>query len=431
MLTTVHQFDARDSEFPKAILHIDGDAFFASCEVTRRPELKGKPVVVGAERGIATAFTYEAKALGVTRGMPIARVRRLFPDVIILPGDYALYAEMSNRMLRIVERYTPQVERYSIDECFADITGFHVPRKLSYNAMARTLKEELQSELGITFSFGLAPTKALAKVASKFRKPDGYTIIPVSQIEEMLIRVPIENVWGIGRKTSVQLKEDGITHALKFISKPKSWIAARYTKPYVELWEELRGESRWNVCSKKHRRQQSFMHTRTFTPPTSDRARLMRELARHTESVCRSAREEGLAARRVTFFLRTQQFKSFDTHIKLLNATNLPTDIISAIEKRIESVLHEGESYRATGVTLHDLVPEETTINNLFDVTKRSERLRKVYRQIDEVNERYGHLVVRLAASGREKPRQGDTELEKRAGHIGRQTKGVPFMSHD
>lgn len=422
-----------DTEFPRAILHVDGDAFFASCEVARRPELTGKPVVVGAERGIATAFTYEAKALGIMRGMPIARVRRFFPDAVILPGDYALYTDMSARMMNVIRRYTPDIEPYSIDECFTDITGFHVPCKLSYDAMVRMMKKELQSELGMTFSFGLAPTKALAKVASKFAKPDGCTTIPLSAIKETLAHVPIEKVWGIGRKTSARLREDGIATALAFIRKPEHWVAAHYAKPYVALWHELRGESLWDIRSGERGPQKSFMHTRTFTPPSRDRARLVRELAYHTECVCRSAREEGLAARQFAFFLKTQRFKYLDAHAKLLSATNVPADIIPIIEERVDDVAREGASYRATGVILYDLIPEEATTQNLFDTSKRSERLRSVYQKVDAINERYGRALVKLAASGVRKKAalRQKTKRKDGSGKPGRHTKGMPFVPRD
>jgi len=109
-------------EYPRAILHVDGDAFFASCEVARNPALKGKPVVTGQERGIASALTYEAKALGVVRGMSIREIRKRYPSVVVLPSDYATYSLYSRRMYSIVRRYSPCVDEYSIDECFADLT---------------------------------------------------------------------------------------------------------------------------------------------------------------------------------------------------------------------------------------------------------------------------------------------------------------------
>src|SRR5215475_12993556 len=161
--------------FPRAILHIDGDAFFASCEQSRRPKLQGRPVVTGKERGIAASGTYEAKARGVTRGMRIADIRKVCPEAVILPSDYETYSLLSKRFFAIVRRYTPDVEEYSIDECFADITGLRRPLRMSYLKIAERIKRDLDAELGFTFSVGLAPNKVVAKIASKWQKPSGLT----------------------------------------------------------------------------------------------------------------------------------------------------------------------------------------------------------------------------------------------------------------
>src|SRR5262245_46452048 len=142
--------------FPRAMVHIDGDAFFASCEQSRDPRLKGKPVITGKERGIASSMSYEAKACGVTRGMRLFDIKRLCPEAIILPSDYETYSLLSKRFFTIVRRYTPDVEEYSIDECFADLTGLRRPLRMSYERIAESIKRELDTELGFTFSVGLA-----------------------------------------------------------------------------------------------------------------------------------------------------------------------------------------------------------------------------------------------------------------------------------
>jgi nucleotidyltransferase/DNA polymerase involved in DNA repair len=123
-------------DFPRAILHIDGDAFFASCEQSRRPKLQGRPVVTGKERGIAASMSYEAKARGVTRGMRLAEIRKRCPEAVILPSDYETYSLLSKRFFAIVRRYTPEVEAYSIDECFCDLTGLRRPLRMSYLQIA-------------------------------------------------------------------------------------------------------------------------------------------------------------------------------------------------------------------------------------------------------------------------------------------------------
>ena len=134
---------------PRAIVHIDGDAFFAACEQSRNPVLKGKPVVTGKERGIAASMSYEAKACGVTRGMRISEIKRRCPQVVLLPSDYETYSLLSKRLFAIVRRYTPDVEEYSIDECFADLTGLQRALKGSYSQIAARIKQALDVELGV------------------------------------------------------------------------------------------------------------------------------------------------------------------------------------------------------------------------------------------------------------------------------------------
>ncbi|MBD3327919.1 DNA polymerase IV, partial [Candidatus Peregrinibacteria bacterium] len=136
--------------WPRAILHIDCDAFFASCEQAVHPELKGKPVITGKERGIVAAASYEAKSKGIKRGVPLWDVKKLCPDAIILPSDYETYSLFSKRMFEIIRRYTPSVEEYSIDEAFAEITGFRRAYHANYETIAMRIKNDIESNLGIT-----------------------------------------------------------------------------------------------------------------------------------------------------------------------------------------------------------------------------------------------------------------------------------------
>src|SRR3954453_4535553 len=149
--------------FPRAILHIDGDAFFASCEKPPTPKRRHKPVVTGLERGIASSMSYEAKARGVTRGMALHDIRRVCPECIILPSDYETNGLMSLRMFEIVRRFTSQVEEHSIDESFAALTGLRRALRLGSSALAHEIKRTLDAELGVTFPVALEPSKVLAK----------------------------------------------------------------------------------------------------------------------------------------------------------------------------------------------------------------------------------------------------------------------------
>ena len=294
--------------FPKAILHIDGDAFFASCEIAQDPSLRGKPLVVGRDRGIATAVSYEAKACGVQRGMPIWQVRQVCPDVVIRSSSYDLYSIYAHRMYNIVRHYTPEVEEYSIDECFADLTGLRSRFHMSYESIAKKIKDELQSSLGITFSVGVGPTKVIAKVASKWKKPNGFTIIKGKDIQDFLRDIPIGAVWGIGPNTSAYLNKFGIKTALQFAERPEAWVKETLAKPYQALWHELRGTPIYEVHPGGQHEYKSIMKTRTFSPPSADKEFVFSQISKNIERLCTKLRAHKLFAREISGYLKTQQF---------------------------------------------------------------------------------------------------------------------------
>lgn len=189
------------AHFPSAIVHIDADAFFTSVEQVIHPFLKGKVVVTGKERNIISCANYEAKALGIRRGLSLFEAKKICPQLIILPSDYETYSIFSRRMFSIMRRYTPRVEEYSIDEGFADISGLRRVFRMSYEQIVRKMQEEIESELDITVSGGLSLSKSLAKLCSRFRKPDGFTAVCGRHIHILLRRTPLDKVWGIGPNT--------------------------------------------------------------------------------------------------------------------------------------------------------------------------------------------------------------------------------------
>jgi nucleotidyltransferase/DNA polymerase involved in DNA repair len=197
--------------------------------------------VTGKERGIAASMSYEAKAKGVTRGMRLFEIKKLCPDAVILPSDYETYSLLSQRMFAIVRRYTPDVEEYSIDECFADLTGLRRPLRMSYEDMAQQIKKDLDTELGFTFSVGLAPNKVVAKIGSKWVKPSGLTVIPGRRIHIFLQDYPVEKVWGIGAQTAALLAKRGVRTALQFARRNEVWVKKTLTKPFYQIWQELNG----------------------------------------------------------------------------------------------------------------------------------------------------------------------------------------------
>src|SRR5882724_8896089 len=284
---------------PRAILHIDGDAFFASCEQASNPKLKGKPVVTGKERGIAASMSYEAKARGVVRGMRISDIKKVCPEVVLLPSDYETYSLLSKRFFAIVRRYTPDVEEYSIDECFADLTGLRRPLRMSYLQMAQRIKKELDAELGFTFSVGLAPNKVVAKIASKWQKPSGLTAIPGRELHHFLAKVPVGTVWGIGPQTTALLQKHGVATALQFAQKPEPWVKQYFSKPFQAIWHELNGAYVFELATGEQTPSHSIQKVKTFTPSSQEKAFVWAQLAKNVENACIRARKHTLAAQRV------------------------------------------------------------------------------------------------------------------------------------
>jgi DNA polymerase-4/DNA polymerase V len=385
--------------FPRAILHIDGDAFFASCEQSRRPKLQGRPVVTGKERGIAASMSYEAKARGVTRGMRMADIRKVCPEAVILPSDYETYSLLSKRFFAIVRRYTPDVEEYSIDECFADLTGLRRPLKMSYLKIAERIKKELDAELGFTFSVGLAPNKVVAKIASTWQKPSGLTAIPGRELHRFLAKLPVEKVWGIGPNTTAFLHKHGIRTALEYAQRPEAWVKKCLSKPFFQIWQELNGNYIFELAIGEHETYYTIQKFKTFTPASRDRAFVFAHLAKNIENACIKARKYHLAAQRVVIFLRTQEFQDFGLEIDLSGPTPFPNDMLRAVTPAFEDVFSPAAAYRATGVILSKLTEAYYGQLDLFGEAIRMQRLSNLYESVDALREKYGKHTVFLGAS--------------------------------
>jgi DNA polymerase-4/DNA polymerase V len=383
----------------KTILHIDGDAFFVGVEIAKNQSLKGLPVVTGEERGIVSALSYEAKALGVTRGMPIFRLKKEFPQIIILPGDYGSYVKYSQKMFDIVRRYADDVEEYSIDECFAELTGLDRPLKMSYKEITERIKKEINDELKLSVSIGIAPTKALAKVASKWVKPNGLTVIDSISINNFLKDIPIEKIWGIGGQTSIFLKKKGIETALQFVQKSRRWVEDNLSKPYEAIWYELQGISVMDIDPKQKVIYSSMQRTRSFHPATGDRVFLLSQLSKHVEDVCSKARHYDLVPKRISFFLKTKDFQYFSCALELPFSTNSPEAIISLINLNFNKVFKKEYKFRTTGVSLYQLTPSSHLQTDLFGSSDRVNKFEAIHKQIDKLENKYGKKVVYLAST--------------------------------
>lgn len=386
-------------------MHVDGDSFFASCEVAKNPALRGKAVITGKERGIVSSMTYEAKRLGIKRAMALHEIEKNFPEAIILPSDYETYGLYSQRMYEIVRRYTPTVEEYSIDECFAELTGLRRLHHAPYAEIVARIKKDLERELGMTFSLGLAPTKTLAKVGSKWKKPDGLTSIPLRDAPTFLGKTPIESIWGIGPNTAAHLQKFGIKTAQDFAARSEEWVSS-FVKPVRETWRELRGEVALELDVEGRETYQSVSKTKTFTPPSRDPDFIFAELSKNIENACIKARRWSLATPEIFFFLKTQDFRYHGCSLKLSHPTSVPEDILRVVAAEFPKLWRPRTLYRATGITLLRLTAAPAQLD-LFGSVLRSEALREVYESVDEIDRKYGKHAVFLASSLRAMDREG------------------------
>jgi len=385
--------------WPRAILHLDADAFFASCEQAIHPELKGKPVITGKERGIVAAASYEAKARGVKRGMRLFEVKQVCPDAVILPSDYETYSIFSLRMFEILRRFSPDVEEYSIDEAFVDLTGLRRSYHGPYGLIAKRMQDTVETELGFTVSVGVSLTKVLAKIGSKHNKPHGLTIIPGRDIHLYLEKLPTEKVWGIGSNTAAFLGKLGITTALEFAKKDEKFIQKHLSKPYQEIWHELNGRSLYPVTVESKSSYQSISKAKTFTPPSNDKTFIFAQLSKNMENACIKARRYKLAATRLIIFLRTQDFKNTGIEMKLTRPSAYPSDLFGLLRAGFDSIHRSNSFYRQTGVVLTSLVSETGVQYTLFDDPARIEKMARIYSAVDELSERFGKYMVHHAAS--------------------------------
>jgi len=382
--------------FPQAILHMDADAFFSSVEQALHPELKGKPVVTGKERGIVACASYEAKALGVRRPMALFEARKICPSLICLPSDYETYSLYSKRLFSILRRFTPVVEEYSIDEAFAEITGLRRIFRTGYPEIALQMKRAVEKELGLTVSVGLSPSRALSKIASKQNKPNGFTVVPAREIHQFLPKIPLERVCGFGPNSVALLEKNGIHNVWDYVRLPEARARRLLGKIGSDLWHELRGEAVYPLVTEEKHDYASISKCKTFTPPSSEKDFVKAQLLRNFESAFIKLRRHRLCARGIAVYLRRQDFHSIGVEAELDRSTSSTLDAAGMVLQLFDKLFQQGTLYRLTGVGLFNLQPELSVQYSLFDDLPRIRSLRRLDHVIDQAAARYGKHALSL-----------------------------------
>jgi DNA polymerase IV len=377
------------------IAHVDMDAFYASVEQRDRPDLRGRPVVVGASpggRGVVSAASYEARRFGVRSAMPISRAVRLCPQAVFLPVDMDKYQRVSGEIMAILGDFSPLVEPVSVDEAFIDLAG--TARLFGPPAEAlRHIKTRIAGETGLTASAGLAANKFVAKVASDLEKPDGLVIVPPGTEAEFLAPLGVERVWGVGRVLAAALTDMGIATIGQLQRVPAAALARRFGAEHGRHLHDLafgRDDRRVEPSSAA----KSIGAETTFGVDCRDPARLRRTLRGHAERVARELREQRLAAARVTLKLRYADF-----HTLTRSHTSDPTQDGLAIYRRAEALLDREaltQAVRLIGLSASGLGPAGQGQLSLLDrAALRRERLGPV---VDRLAARFGEGVVRPAS---------------------------------
>ncbi len=401
---------------------MDCNNFFVSCELTRKPELRDKPVVVcGPNGGCAVAMSNEAKAVGVTRGVPMFKVRDIVKrhSVVLLPATHSLYGEISRKVMSTAGSIVDDMEVYSIDEAFLHIP-FEGDEAVDF---CRYIRAEIDSSTGIPVSIGISTTKTLAKVAARFaKKYAGYNGVCLMDTPEKIARglqlTDIKDVWGLGRRLCRKMKVSGIDTAARFSELSEEYIARTYSVSVVRTFRELHGEQCFDRSSHSSAHH-TVSHTRTFGYDIYDFGDLSARVAEYAASVAAHLRKYKRKATAIEVFLATNPYhehapqRSAAYTVELSEPTSDTIAIATAASKALNAVWKPGFGYKRAGVTAIKTVAGDVSQMSLFVDYNASERRNKLMNTIDSL--RKAGINVQLASTQRrpesaEQQRRSDTE---------------------
>ena len=387
----------------------DCNNFFVSCERVFRPDLQRKPVIVLSNNdGCAIARSNEAKALGIRMGDPLFKIKDIVEKhhVTVFSGNMALYGDMSQRVRWLLEDYAPSIEVYSIDEAFLDLRGVD---NVDFDAYAKEISAKCWKMTSIPVSVGISPTKTLAKIASKLckqypRLKGGCYMHRPQDIEKVLRKYPIEDVWGIGRRTAPKLKDRGIMTAYDFTQMSESTVRHMLGITGLKTWNELRGvpciEFEDNFETK-----QSICVSRSFSSEIYALSELQEQIANFASSLAEKLRKQNTAASEIAVFAYTNRFKdntpqmNSNTLVSFITPTADQRTIVAHCVRAAE-LLKEGYGYKKAGVVATKIIRCEEVMHSLFEDTQAIEKEQKLTSALDAINGALGKGTIKLAVQG-------------------------------
>ncbi len=378
----------------RIVLHVDMDAFYAAVEQRDRPELRGRPVIVGGSpegRGVVSAASYEAREFGVHSAMPAAQAARLCPDGIFLPVDFRKYRAASEQIMKVLERHSDRIEQISIDEAFLDLTD----RSRDFREAERTakkIKRDIRTEVKLTASIGVGPNKFLAKLGSDLHKPDGLTVIRPEEAEAFLAPLPAQRIWGVGSKTAARLE------AAEF--RTIGDVAAASVpqlRQVLGAWADVAHELARGIDERPVepvREAKSVSSEQTFPTDLRDIAEMRRALAALSEEVAARLGREEARARTVGIKVRFGDFQTITRQTKLAEPTDQPAVVRRVAHELLDGVEREEEGIRLLGVRAADLEHGPGQLS-LFD--EKAQRRGQLERTLSYLRRRYGPDAVKWA----------------------------------
>lgn len=385
----------------------DCNNFFASCERVFRPDLEGRPVVVLSNNdGCAIARSNEAKKLGIKMGQPYFEFKSLVEKglVTVFSSNFLLYGDMSSRVKAVLSKAAPSIEVYSIDESFLDLRGMDGIGDFDYDRWAKDLSARCRKCTGIPVSVGVAPTKTLSKIASKLCKQypklhGGCYMHTREQIEKVLKKFPIDDIWGIGRRYSERFKNYyGINYAIDFYNQTEEWVRSLMGVTGLRTWKELHSIPSIEFENTPPAKKQ-IMVSRSFASEISDISELSAQVSTFCSMAVEKLRKQHSSCSSAIVFVRTNIFKNnvqqqFEQKLVTFPvATNSTIEINASLMPALKSIFKEGYKYKKAGVLLSDIVSEDEVQLSIFDNIDRDKHSR-LMATIDNINHKSGHCTI-------------------------------------
>jgi len=374
------------------IAHFDLDAFFVSVELLKRPELRGRPLIVGGDgqRGIVAACSYEARKFGIHSAMPALQAKRLCPEAVFLRGSYHEYSRYSRLVTQVIADSVPQFEKASIDEFYIDLTG--MDRFFGVSQYTSELRQKIIRETGLPISYGLSTSKLVSKMATNEAKPNGYLEVPAGKETAFLWPLTVDKIPGVGKQTQIELHNHGIITIEQLAKTPPDQLEHYFGKWGKKLWEKAHGISTSPV--EPYSEQKSISHENTFSDDSNDIPFLHNELVKLTEETAYELRQEERLTGCVTIKLRYADFTTVSKQ-EVIDYTALDNVLIAKVKDLFGKLYKKGEKVRLLGVRFSHLIPM-TIQMNLFD--NEQEKL-ELFKTVDTIKNRFGKEIISKASS--------------------------------